>query len=101
MLRPDQATQCEEKCSKGKQKSQSQPQFPCYDFHKDIKLYSHNIYAKDLSQTHTGSIIVSSVSMNPYEHWLLDSVAHVLVVPLTALVHIILPLPLPRSLLRW
>lgn len=43
-------------------------------FHKNSKLYNYKIDAKDLGQTHTGSLIF----MIPYEPWLVDSEGHVL-----------------------
>ena len=42
------------------------------------KLQDHNIYAKELAQTHTGSLIVGSVSVGPCETRLVDSVAFLL-----------------------
>lgn len=39
---------------------------------------NHNIYAKDLEQTHAGPKIVTSVSVSPYEPCLADFVGHVL-----------------------
>lgn len=63
---------------------------------KKTKLHNLNIYAEDLRQTHTGSLIVSSVSMNFYEHCLVDFVGF-LVVPMTHPTLLILPLPLPQD----
>lgn len=41
---------------------------------------SHNIYAEDQVQTHAGPV-VATVSVSPYEPYLVDSVGHVLVSP--------------------
>jgi hypothetical protein len=51
------------------------------------------IYEKDPSQAPTGFLI--SVSLHAYESWSVDSVDCVLAVPLTHLVPLILPSPLP------
>jgi hypothetical protein len=56
-------------------------------------LHNHNTYAEDIAETHTGSMIVVSVSVSPYGSYLGDSVSHALLVTLRALVPIAL-LPL-------
>lgn len=38
------------------------------------QLYNHQVYAEDLAQIHTGSVIVASVSVIPYEPCEVDSV---------------------------
>lgn len=52
--------------------------------HKSTKIYNHSIYAKDLAQIHTGSVVDTLFSVRPY----------VLIVSLTSLVSRIVPLPL-------
>ena len=48
-------------------------------------LHNHNIYAEGIAETHTGSMIVVSVSISSYGSYLGDSVGHALLVTLTAL----------------
>jgi hypothetical protein len=38
------------------------------------KLHNQNIYAEGLGQTHAGSLVVGSVSTDPHEPRLVDSV---------------------------
>ena len=59
---------------------------------KAHEVNNHKVHTKDLGQTHTGSVTVSSVSVSPYEPCLVDSVGCVLMV--SSLVTRILPLPL-------
>lgn len=47
-----------------------------WESHKKTKLYNNNIHAKDL--THTGSLVVGSLFVSPYELCLVDSVCHIL-----------------------
>jgi hypothetical protein len=42
------------------------------------KTPSYNIYAEDLMQGHTGTLLATSVSVSPYEPCLVDSLGHVL-----------------------
>jgi hypothetical protein len=63
----------------------------------NTKLYNYNVYAEDLAKIHTGPLIVTSVSVIPYEAelCLVNSVGHVLPVSLIPLVFTVLPLLLP------
>ena len=44
------------------------------------KLNKHSVYVEDLAQTHTCSMIAASVSLNPFEPYLVNSVGQVLLV---------------------
>lgn len=48
---------------------------------RPVALHNHNIVAEDTSQTHTGPLIVSSVSVSPWDPCLVDSVDCVILVP--------------------
>lgn len=61
--------------------------------HRNTKIPNHNIYAEDICQIHVGSLIVTSVSVNPYAHRLFDSVSLALVVSMIPLAPTILPPP--------
>lgn len=50
-----------------------------------MKLHICKIYAEDLAQTHPESLFVTSVSVIPYEPYLVDSVGHILMVSLIPL----------------
>jgi hypothetical protein len=59
-----------------------------------------NNTTKDLDQTHTGSLIVTSLSISPYKPSSVDSVDHVLMLSSIPLTPIILPLHLLQNSLR-
>lgn len=46
--------------------------YHCYESHKTPKLINHSMYAESLKQTHANSMIAASVSVNPYENYLVD-----------------------------
>lgn len=46
--------------------------------HKNTKFHNHKVLVEDLVQTHTGSVIVASVSVSAYEPCLVNSVGCVL-----------------------
>lgn len=39
----------------------------CYNSHKMTKLHNFNMYSEDLGQSHADSLVVSTVSVSPYE----------------------------------
>lgn len=41
------------------------PHSYCLEFHNSTKLNDHNVYAEDLTETHTGSVIAIPVSVSP------------------------------------
>ena len=59
------------------------------EVHTKVKLHSCAIYAEDLRQCHTGSLVVSSITVSPYVPRFVGCVGF-LVVPLTPLGPIIL-----------
>ena len=57
-----------------KKKSQRQPLFPLLGVPQEDHVTHYNIYEEGLGQSHAGSLVVGSVSVSPYESWLVDSV---------------------------
>lgn len=79
----DEATQ-KKKCHKVKQEADTL-YLHGQESHKTTKLPNHNIMIQDVCQTHTGFLTVRPVSENPYEPWLVNSMDHIPIVPLTPL----------------
>lgn len=81
---------------KGSQKqanrSETGPCSHCEVSHKKTKLHIYNRHAEVLgqTQTHVGSLKVSSVSVSSFEAWLVDSGSN-MVLTLTLLVSTVLP----------
>jgi hypothetical protein len=69
---------------------QDSPNSHSLEPHKETKLHDCNIYVGSLGHTHTGSLMVISVSLSPYEPRAVDSMDF-LVVSLTCLAHTVLP----------
>lgn len=67
---------------------------------RSTKLDNHNMYTKHLTQIHTGSLIVTLISVRPYETCLVDSVGHVLVMSSTPTPTLVTPLLLLCSVLQ-
>lgn len=58
---------------KGSQEqAKSQKQSPLLVIPKESQANNHNIYAKDLGQSHAGSLFVTLVSVSPYRPCLVD-----------------------------
>lgn len=64
----------------GLQNRQNNQRQPLLGLLQEDELHNHNIYAEGLGQTHEGSLVVSLVSVSPYEPHLVDSVGCVLIV---------------------
>ena len=72
---------------------------------KNTKLHNNNAYAEGLVQSNTGSLMIGSVYVRPYEPHLVDAVGCFLVVYSVSLAPGILPHPLllgsPCSPIVW
>lgn len=64
------------------------PTFRCSPIHQSN---NHNIYAKDLIKTHSGSTIATSISLNLCKTHIVDSVSHATLVSLITLTPSISP----------
>lgn len=73
-------------------KSETVPCSHCEVSHKKTKLHNYGMHAEVLgqTQTHVGSLNVSSVSVSSFEAWLVDNVGFI-VLSLTLLVSTIFP----------
>lgn len=73
-----------EKAPKASKKVGNSPYSHCKESYRSSKLHSCNIYSDCLGQFHTGSLLISSVSVSPYQPRLVE-LAEFLVLSLTPL----------------
>lgn len=71
-------------------KESEAPSLPLLGIPQKYQANNHNTSAKDLTQTHPGSMIAASVPLRPYEPYFIDSISYVLLLSSTSLVFTIL-----------